>query len=533
MKKAICIILLIITFIASFFMREYNIINRVSHADEAEQAATFSKLAKSGKYEYNPNGPHGPTLYYYAYAWYQNPMLKSFDMAREANVLSDTPTQYKTDLITIPALRKSLAPWLFFIFLCYVMAAPLSGRATAWAACGCFALSGLSCIYSGYFVHEIIFAAAVFALAQSFWMLLKSPSPKWALATGALAGFAQSTKETSIIAFFAIAISACCAMFAFPKLRKSATQIGVKKISTLSILAILSFAAIFCAFYSSFGTNLEGIVDAFRSYSHFLDKSTNQNFHEPFWYYLQILGIGKYEGAIFGELPISILFCIGFARAIYSLGKHNGCEARAAYILYCSLCAIVSIFVLSMLTYKTPWLLLSPMVFICVVAGYAVAWILKSKKFYIWIPALICLCALGFWQYRLCASATIRYAQDPRNPLIFSHTVRDYANLLSRITDAEKSSNFKSEIPIAFIMGTDSPWPAPWHLRNYPNIGYWGAHPPENLSDFEVIICSPSMEESVAKLIDTSKYESEFFGLRKNLVLTVYIKKWLFKKIVQ
>ena len=37
MKKALCIIMLTAAFAASFFMRDYNIENRIWHADESEQ----------------------------------------------------------------------------------------------------------------------------------------------------------------------------------------------------------------------------------------------------------------------------------------------------------------------------------------------------------------------------------------------------------------------------------------------------------------------------------------------------------------
>ena len=66
MKRALCIAAAAAAFAASVFMRESNISARVAHADEAEQASTFSDMLRGEKYKYNPNGPHGPSLYYYA-----------------------------------------------------------------------------------------------------------------------------------------------------------------------------------------------------------------------------------------------------------------------------------------------------------------------------------------------------------------------------------------------------------------------------------------------------------------------------------
>lgn len=535
MKKAVCIILLALTFAASFFVRETNISTRVPHADESEQASTFAKLLDSGSYIYNPNGPHGPTLYYYAYLCYAMPMLKSFDMASEANIDTDTPVQSKRDGISIPLLRKLLTPWLFCVFLLYLIGAASSGRAAAWGACAAFALSGLSCIYAGYFVHEIIFATAVFATAQCAWEFLKKPSWGWAATCGLCAGFAQATKETSVIAFFAIAVAAAAVVLPFGKLRRELFGLGVRKFFGYSLSFALGFAAVLCVFYSSFGANPSGIADAFLSYGHFFEKSANRDFSEPFWYYVNLLGVSKNGGVNFGELPICLLALVGTLRAAFVFfRKDDGVEKRrAAYALFCAFNAAVQIAVLSSLTYKTPWLLLSPMVFVCAAAGYAIGWLLESRRAAVWIASAALLAGLGYWQYLLTANATLRYAQDPRNPMIFAHTVGDYKNLLKRIASAEKFSEYKGDIPVAFIMGGESPWPAPWDLRNYRNAGFWGAEIPQNLADFEVIVCAPQTADAVEKLLQGKGYTTEFFGLRNNVLLTVFIKREIFDKIIQ
>lgn len=271
------------------------------------------------------------------------------------------------------------------------------------------------------------------------------------------------------------------------------------------------------------------------SYGHFFEKSANRDFSEPFWYYVNLLGVSKNGGVNFGELPICLLALVGTLRAAFVFfRKDDGVEKRrAAYALFCALNAAVQIAVLSSLTYKTPWLLLSPMVFVCAAAGYAIGWLLESRRAAVWIASAALLAGLGYWQYLLTANATLRYAQDPRNPMIFAHTVGDYKNLLKRIASAEKFSEYKGDIPVAFIMGGESPWPAPWDLRNYRNAGFWGAEIPQNLADFEVIVCAPQTADAVEKLLQGKGYTTEFFGLRNNVLLTVFIKREIFDKIIQ
>ena len=79
----------------------------------------------------------------------------------------------------------------------------------------------------------------------------------------------------------------------------------------------------------------------------------------------------------------------------------------------------------------------------------------------------------------------------------------------------------------------ESPWPAPFNLRRFRNAGFWsGGQMPNDISIFDVVVCDYATEKNVEKLLDTSKYEREFYGLRKNLVLTLFIKKEIFDKIV-
>ena len=66
-KTAYCI-LVAIAIILGFQLRIESSQLRLPHADESEQATTVQKLLDGNGYQYNPNGPHGPTLYYYTFA---------------------------------------------------------------------------------------------------------------------------------------------------------------------------------------------------------------------------------------------------------------------------------------------------------------------------------------------------------------------------------------------------------------------------------------------------------------------------------
>ena len=508
MKYAANIVLIFVCFFAGFSARDSNIRARAIHADEAEQATTAMLLRDSGKYEYNPNGPHGPTLYYWA----------------NAVKMPDSQTA------SIADFRRSLAPVGVLVLAALIMSGMYVGRGAAWAAAACFSMTAMGQIYSGYFVHEIIFALAVFAAALAVWRFACAPAAATALIAGLFVGLSQATKETAVISYAAMGISFCvCA--ALEKNIRDNLKYALFSANAFKFGAafLCGFALVAVLFYSSFGSNWRGVLDAVKSYAHFFDKSQSQAFASDFFYYFKLLTLQKSEGVWFGELPLSLLAVGGFAYALWRRTKYPW---KCTFAIFAFLNAFSAVLILSFIKYKTPWLLLSPVVFLCVPAGFAVASLLKDKKTLLLISAYAAIAALGFWQYRLSGSAVAKYHSDPRNPFIYSHTVRDFSNLVSRIETAAKYSEYENDIPVAFIM-KESPWPAPFNLRRFRNAGFWsGGQMPNDISIFDVVVCDYATEKNVEKLLDASKYEREFYGLRKNLVLTLFIKKEIFDKIV-
>ena len=70
-------------------------------------------------------------------------------------------------------------------------------------------------------------------------------------------------------------------------------------------------------------------------------------------------------------------------------------------------------------------------------------------------------------------------------------------------------------------------------LRKYRNVGFWSNdNIPQNLEIFDVIVCDYSSEKAIRKIIDKSKYDEEMYGIRKNLLLSVFIKKDILNKII-
>ena len=504
MRLAVSGVLLAVSlaFCAAGMWRNMNA--RAMHADESEQATTFLKLYTEGVYNYNPNGPHGPTLYYWA------------DFAE--NDSAKTPAEK----IGVLRLRALMLPMAAAALLAFFALAGEIGLGACMLSAAAFAGTSLMQIYGTYFIQEIIFSTSVFLTTAFALKFALKNSAANALALGVCAGFALACKETAVISFAAAAAAAALLCCISGEARKN---IFSKKSALLLCFAAAAFAATAAAWYSSFGANPQGAADVVKSYSaHFFGKAAMAEHSAPASFYIKLLFAQKSGGAYFGEAFVSILSLAGIIAAIV---RRREKSAQAA--LFFAAAGIASLAILSCIPYKMPWLALSPAALLCVPAGYAAHRALSQK------PALAAaaLCAMALLFAFVCRplarNAVERFHSDPRNPFIYSHTVSDENNLAERILRCAEFSEYKKQMPVAVITKV-SPWPLPFQLRGLSNAGFYSAAP-QNIGDFEVVVCDAFTLAETSKKLDLKKYVSDMFGLRKNIILTVFIKREIFEKL--
>ncbi len=510
MKYIFAILLLSVSLIFGFSGILNNLQNRAIHADESEQASTFLKLYETGEYKYNPNGPHGPTLYYWA-----NCALK---------LTGNQPA----DSIEMKSLRMAMLPIMIMaIALIFMLTADI-GLCACMCSASAFISTSLAQIYGTYFVQEIIFAVFIFATTASAWRFIKAPSIKNAIWLGLTAGFAQATKETSVIAYVSIILSILITALVNVGIKNKLKECSFKNFAKQIGICAVVFIVVCCAWYSSFGSNWQGIVDAFKSYYiHFFDKAGNSNHAGETLFYVKLLLVQKSQGAYFGEAFFSALALIGFVISIFNARK-NTCDAC---VMFFGANAIITIIILSSITYKTPWLILSPVMLFSVCAGYALYKIFSMPvKFS--IPVIAILVGIyWYYQYPNTNMAVKRFHSDSRNPFIYAHTVADAQRLHEFIVKASEFSKYKKQMPVAFVCNASvSPWPMPWLLRNLENTGYYN-NIPENIKIFEIIAFDSHSAIEVSKKINLDEYNGDIFGLRDGTTITVLVKNHIWNEM--
>ena len=502
--------------------------NRAVHADEAEQAHTFLKLYNTGSYAYNPNGPHGPSLYYYSLA--AEKLLDATGVMRPqaCNIADGKSLAEETP--NIASLRFGLfgifAATLALVFL----AAKFISAGTAACAVGVLCFSVLSAVYSGYYVHESIFAFAALGLFICAWGLLKKPSVAWAAGLGLFAGLAQSTKETAPILFASAALAIVPEIFlSLKENRNSQTSAGAQKYIKLLCVAVLCAAGVMAVLYTSFGSNPRGLCDAFLSYAHFAGKSCAPEHTKELLYYFKLLFAQKSGGIWFGECAITLLGIAGAAIAYFKRKDDDAKFILAAFVYFA-----LNVIILTLIPYKMPWLLLSAATVLCIPAGYAVCTAFRTKNFLLKLALMAALALALFAQTKQLRLIAQRFHSDPRNPFVSVHTVSDFNRLQKRVADCAKISEYGADMPVCVYM-SQSPWPMPWAFRNLKNAGFWtGDMPiPENLGIFEIVITDSAHQEEILKRLDSKKYKTSVYGLRENLLLYVFIKENLFSKLLE
>ncbi len=457
---------------------------RPMHTDEAVHAIKFGELLEQGKYQYDSNEYHGPTLNYFTLipAW-----ISSSHTLTEIN---------ETTLRIVPVFFG-----LMLIILLLLLKDELGKSATIFVALFT-AISPAMTYYSRYYIQEILLVCFTFGAIAAGFRYLKIKNIKWAILTGIFLGLIHATKETCIITFGAMSL----AIFLTNFLGRKKTGANFNFIKSINILHILTMGAaaflISALFYSSFLTNFTGILDSFKTYSTYLHRAGHNNLHiHPWYYYLQILTFYKISsGPVWSEILIVILAIFGIVTVLTKKDAHNGNIALFRFIAFYT---IILMLIYSIIPYKTPWSMLSFLHGMILMAGLGAATIVKLQTKSINRAVIILLLTLGTlqlaWQSYL---ANYKYEADPSNPYVYAHTSEDIFKITQRIKEVAQATPNGKNTYIEVICPADDYWPLPWYLRSFHNIGWWNkvnfAIPPA-----PIIIASPEVEtELIYKLYD-------------------------------
>jgi len=458
---------------------------RPMHTDEAVNAYIVGQLLAGQKYTYDPKDRHGPALSALALPLVRLQGARTFADLTEA------------ELRLAPVVAGTAT-----ILLCGA-AAEIFGFVPCLIAALLFACAPLSVYYDRYFIHESLFVAATFGLILSGWHACAKRSAKSAALAAACAALMLACKETAVLHFAALAAAAL--VYWLWNLRMISLRNLVKPRALLA--AIAAFVLLSVTLYTWFGTNWSVLFALVHAVPDFAARASGQGHAKPFWHYAHLLAGGR-SGAL-----LCAAACVGLLIAVH--------RRRAVPFALLAYYAIFIFVLYSAIPYKTPWLALNFWLPMALLAGHACEslWCAPVKHAALRIaPPAACVV--------LAAVAAILIAHDTRqrvflhpadedNPYAYAHTSDDLLGLPPILAELVHQQGLTS--PRIAVIAAD-PWPLPWYLRQYAQVGYW--QPGQTVGPADFYITSTDAANQYA--FQLQSFRADFFGERPGVLILLW-----------
>jgi uncharacterized protein (TIGR03663 family) len=485
---------------------------RPFHNDEAVNAVKVADLWQHGRYVYDPDEYHGPTLHYATL-----PILAASG-ARNADELNNG------------ILR--LAPVVFgigLILLLLLFVDALGRRALAWAAVFT-AVSPAMVFYSRYFIHEMVLVFFTALTLGAIWRYVQTRAAGWAIVTGTGLGLMFATKETFVIALGAVALAAVITFWwSVPKRHRVPKLLALWnwKHVTLGLCALF---VVWLLFFSSFFTNFAGLFDSFRTYLPWLRRAGGHSPHiHPWYFYLERLAwFHPQKGPLWSEGLILALALVG---TVVSLRKQSWLRFLALY-------TIILTAAYSAISYKTPWCLLSFYHGTILLAGVgAAAFVdfvrLRALKVVLVMVLLELSAGLSLQAWRASITAwgtSLQAAAYRRNPYVYAQTVPDVITLVQRIEGLARVAPTGHSTIVKVIAPESGYWPLPWELRRFKHVGWYDTLPDDPFAS--IVVVSSKLNAQLDEKSARKWIMAGISQLRPGNFLELYVEFELWKKYV-
>jgi uncharacterized protein (TIGR03663 family) len=437
--------------LVAFVLRVYALDMKPLHHDEGVNGFFLTNLLRQGRYAYDPENYHGPTLYYLTLPFVALAGLHTFVI------------RLVTSLCGVGVV------WLVLSLRRYV------GTVAALVAGLLVAVSPACVFYSRYFIHEMPFVFFTLGLVVYALRFRETGAPSDLLMAAAAAALMFATKETAFISVGTLGLAWLTAVLwervrggggrnrhvtasaepeGFAKLRREG------KAGTAILAAVGLFAFIWVAFYSSFFTNWKGVCwDSFRAFAVWRKTGMSEFHAKPPQTYVQWL--------FQEDLAAIVLGTVGAVVALFERRVNR-------YAVFIAAWGFGLLAAYSLISYKTPWLVLNFVVPLAIAGGYAAqafgAWVSSVPARGWRAAAAWAVFAALFGLYHTFVINFREYDND-QHPYVYSQTRREFVDLVREIERVGERAGTKTP---AFATASPEYWPSPWYFRDNPNAGYEG-----------------------------------------------------------
>ena len=431
--------------LAAALLRLVFLTQKPLHHDEGVNGLFLVNLFRTGYYHYDPSNYHGPSLYYLA-------MIPTAinNVFHWGHGLSTFAIRFVTASFGVGVV------WLMLCLRRFL------GPAASLAAAAFATVSPGFVFFSRYFIHEILFVFFSLGVIVAWLWYQDTGKPRYLMLASASAAMLFATKETWIITAAVWLIAIPCTTI-FLRLRNRADEIPpwlpehvlgkdpqLAENFTCKPLRFLrhSNPALLVFLHQSQGHS------GFRADVYLLDQNRTNGIYNREW--------STYFSWLWQEeSPVLLLGSIGTVVALI--------RARSYLTVFCAFWSIGIFAAYSLVPYKTPWLALSIILPLTIMAGDLIgqAYQPGTRAFTVVIAGA----AILFSLYQAIDISFVNYDNDSY-AYIYAHTKRDFLGLVKEIDAIAAANPAKKDIGITVV--SPEHWPLPWYLREYTHVGYWG-----------------------------------------------------------
>ncbi len=498
---------LLLVLAAALALRVPKLDTRPLHNDEAVNAVKITELWEHGRYRYDPDEYHGPTLHHATL-----PLLW-LSGARSADDFNDA--------------RLRLAPLVCGVGLLILLLLFWDGlgrNAILWAALFT-AVSPAMVFYSRYFIHEMLLVFFTALTLGAGWRYGQTRLARWGVMTGVGLGLMVTTKETFVLTLAAMGMAGVLTIWwTLPKAQRVQRVLAFWNWKHAALFLGTAFV-IWLALFSSFFTNWAGPLDSIRTYLPWLKRAGGHSPHIHSWsFYLERLSwFHPAKSPVWSEGLILALAALG---AVVSLVKQSPLHR------FLALFTIILTAIYSAIAYKTPWCLLNFYLGMILLAGVGAAALVeffraRSLKIIFSIVLLALTAQLATQSWR----ANFVFAADRRNPYVYAQTVPDLLSLVQRTEALARVAPAQFATVVKVIAPESDYWPLPWYLRRFQNLGWYERLPDEPLAP--IMIVSSQLDARLDEKSDKKWLMVGLTELRPGKFFEQYVELELWKKYVE
>lgn len=486
------------------------------HHDEGVNGNFLIQLVREGKYVYDPQNYHGPTIYYFS-AFV--PWILRFLFGAAAQ------DKYGLNTVTIrlvPAIFGLATVWLVLLLRRRL------GTVGTLCAAALLAISPGAVYLSRYFIHETLFVFFTLGVVIAALKYYEESHPVYLVLAAISAALLFATKETAIISV-AVLLIALVVMKVYRHLRRrdlhrgrggkpraSGNSVkreniveklgGPTRVAVWGLVAIAIFIALNVLFYSSFFKNYpKGVSDSLRTFEFWTKTGRTAHVHPVTTYIFQLSSTFPFLKSgwlIRQESPILFLATIGAALIVW--------KPRNGFALFVALWSFGILAAYSLISYKTPWLALNFIVPLALTAGYGLQMIWEEALGKLRLIAGIMVLAVAISGYQTIDLNFFNYDNDAHYYVyVYAHTRRQTLAMLKEIDQVVERTRQGGQTGITIV--APEYWPLPWYLRDFTRVGYNG----RMTSSTEPIIIAAEGQEAEMETTFGDRYQKVGSGLNQ------------------